>query len=230
MEWLKEEKYLKILKAMLDTETMTFQQIANIVGNRKIAQTRINYILNKKAIEDLTPGSNLNSPKHPGRAARYVLTNSGRSIAQDAVLHDYEAALKVLQELTARLAQKPETLPIFRKQLQQKHEKQREKERLALVDESLKPHPTSEKITVLDPAGNHSRIEGYVVEEIECFKKTITEEDMIVKSLRTLFNIYEQVHLKPSQRSPCVVGFPEKGGLHLIPVSILKKHGLGTSL
>ena len=53
---------------------------------------------------------------------------------------------------------------------------------------------------------------------------------LLTESLKSIFNIYLEVSLRPFEGRDLVMGITKEGYVCLIPVASLKKHGLGVSL
>ena len=151
-----------------------------------------------------------------GQKLWYTVTSTGEKHAAKEALEDIVSATTTMETMVNAIAEEPQKISELRKALEQQS--------LSYAEESAKKikmmdhDPTKEEAAVLFEKGN--------------------KIGALARSLKNLYHIYLDVALSNAFRSDSrsgykegfVMGITKEGGIYLIPVASLKKHGLGVGL
>jgi predicted ArsR family transcriptional regulator len=154
-----------------------------------------------------------------GQKLWYTVTSTGEKHAAKEALEDIVSATTTMETMVNAIAEEPQKISELRKALEQQS--------LSYAEESAK------KIKMMDRDPTMEEVE----EATALFEKG-NKIGALARSLKNLYHIYLDVALPYAFRSDSrsgykegfVIGITKKGGIYLIPVASLKKHGLGVGL
>lgn len=191
----------RILSALFETEKATFRGIQD--------QTEISPRILGKHLKDLVSQKLIvekgrENWKH-GKKLGYNLTKRGREYFYRGTLHDVGEALKKVHNLTKDLSN-AEKLSELRAFLHQPSILESENEELR----------------------NGTLTLEQVLERFEA--RSRKTRGLLTESLKAIFNIYLEMSLRPFEGRDLVMGITKEGYVYLMPVALLKEHGLEVGL
>ncbi len=198
----------KILFTLLKLGRSSFRNLQeNTAISPRILRAHLDQLIEKKFINE-----DGRQNRKQGQRLWYSLTLKGESITAKLAIEDIASTTKNVAEIVKILAHDPEKIKLLREAMN-----------IASLSFSSKMR---NKVKAMD--------HNPTVEEIKPLVDKYVDETTgpITESLRDIYNIYMKVKLPKTMldKDRYALGFRQDGGICLLSVSLLKKHGLGKGL
>lgn len=201
-----------ILLTLFQHGEMTFRALQKATSvSPRILRVHLDHLIVGKLVRERG-----RQGRKQGQKLWYTITSTGEKHAAKVALEDIVSATTTMETMVNAIAEEPQKISELRKALEQQS--------LSYAEESAKKikmmdrNPTMEETVALFEKGN--------------------KIGALARSLKNLYHIYLDVALSNAFRSDSrsgykegfVMGITKEGGIYLIPVASLKKHGLGVGL